>query len=248
MHGDHVLGLMGLLATCGMTAHARSMDIYGPRPIADYVREVSRRTQFQTNYPLEVHEVEPGLLFEDDEYTVACAPLKHRLPAFGYRVEEKDRPGHFDVERARELGIPSGPFYGKLKRGERITLDDGRTFEGADFCGPDLKGRSVVYCTDTTYCRSAVELARDADLLIHEATFADADEGLAIRSTHSTAAMAARVASEAGAHRLMLTHFSPRYFPGNQTEPEDLLREAQAVFTETEMARDFLSVDVERRE
>jgi ribonuclease Z len=248
MHGDHVLGLMGLLATCGMTAHARSIAVYGPRPIADYVREVSRRTQFQTNYPLEVHEVEPGLLFEDDEYTVACAPLKHRLPAFGYRVEEKDRPGHFDVERARELGIPSGPLYGKLKRGERIALPDGRTFDGADFCGPDLKGRSVVYCTDTTYCRSAVELARDADLLIHEATFADVDEGLAVRSTHSTAAMAARVALEAAARRLMLTHFSPRYFPGNQTEPEDLLREAQAVFPETEMARDFLSVDVERRE
>jgi ribonuclease Z len=248
MHGDHVLGLMGLLATCGMTAHARSMDIYGPRPIADYVREVSRRTQFQTNYPLEVHEVEPGLLFEDDEYTVACAPLKHRLPAFGYRVEEKDRPGHFDVERARELGIPSGPLYGKLKRGESIVLDDGRAFEGSDFCGPDLKGRAVVYCTDTTYCRSAVELARDADLLIHEATFAEVDEGLAIRSLHSTAAMAARVATEAGARRLMLTHFSPRYFPGNQTEPEDLLREARALFPETEMARDFLSVDVERRE
>ena len=248
MHGDHVLGLMGLLATCGMTAHARGIDIYGPRPIADYVREVSRRTQFQTNYPLEVHTVEPGKIFEDDEYTVECAPLKHRLPAFGYRVAEKDRPGHFDVERARELGIPPGPLYGKLKRAERVTLDDGRSFEGSDFLGPDLKGRVVVYCTDTTYCRAAVELARGADLLIHEATFAEADEGLAVRSTHSTAAMAARVASEAGARKLLITHFSPRYFPGNQTEPEDLLREARAVFPSTEMARDFLSVDVERRE
>ena len=248
MHGDHVLGLMGLLATCGMTAHARGISIYGPRPIADYVREVSRRTQFQTNYPLEVHTVEPGKIFEDDEYAVTCAPLKHRLPAFGYRVTEIDRPGHFDVERARELGIPSGPLYGKLKRGERITLDDGREFDGSDFCGPDLKGRVFVYCTDTTYCRSSVELASDADLLIHEATFAQVDEGLAVRSTHSTAAMAARVASEAGARKLLITHFSPRYFPGNETEPEDLLREARAVFPETEMARDFLSVDVERRE
>ncbi len=248
MHGDHVLGLMGLLATCGMTAHARGISIYGPRPIADYVREVSRRTQFQTNYPLEVHTVEPGKIFEDDEYAVTCAPLKHRLPAFGYRVTEIDRPGHFDVERARELGIPAGPLYGKLKRGERVTLDDGREFDGSDFCGPDLKGRVVVYCTDTTYCRSSVELAHGADLLIHEATFAEVDEGLAVRSTHSTAAMAARVASEAGARRLLITHFSPRYFPGNETEPEDLLREARAVFPETEMARDFLSVDVERRE
>jgi ribonuclease Z len=248
MHGDHMLGLMGLLATCGMTAHARSIDVYGPRPLADYVREVSRRTQFQTNYPLDVHEVREGTVFEDEEYTVSCAPLKHRLPAFGYRVTEKDRPGHFDVEKAGELGIPPGPLYGRLKRGERVTLPDGRAFDGADFCGPTIQGRSVVYCTDTTYCRSAVELSRGADLLIHEATFAEADEGLAVRSTHSTAAMAARVAKESGARKLLMTHFSPRYFPGNQTGPEDLLREARAVFADAELAHDFLSVDVGRRE
>ncbi len=113
---------------------------------------------------------------------------------------------------------------------------------------PTLSGRSVVYCTDTIYCRSAVELSRGADLLIHEATFAEADEGLAVRSTHSTAGMAARVAKEAGARKLLMTHFSPRYFPGNQTGPDDLLREARAVFPDAELAHDFLSVDVERRE
>ena len=152
-----------------------------------------------------------------------------------------------DVEKARELGIPSGPLYGRLKRGERITLPDGRTFDGADFCGPAQRGRTVVYCTDTTYCRSAVELARDADLLIHEATFAEADEALAVRSTHSTARMAARVAKEAGVQALVLTHFSPRYFPGNEVGPEDLLLEARSVFPATESAHDFLTIDVERR-
>lgn len=248
MHGDHVYGLMGLLATCGMAGHARGVSVYGPRGIEEYVREVSRRTQLHTSYPLEVNEVREGLIFEDEEYTVVCAPLKHRLPAFGYRVNEKDRPGHFDVERARAEGIPPGPLYGKLKRGEGVTLDDGRTFAGADFCGPDLKGRGVVYCTDTIYCRSAVELARGADLLIHEATFAEADEGLAVRSTHSTASMAGRVAKEAAVRKLVLTHISPRYFPGNQTGPEELLREARAVFPDAELAHDFLSVDVERRE
>jgi ribonuclease Z len=248
MHGDHVYGLMGLLATCGMAGHARGVSVYGPRGIEEYVREVSRRTQLHTSYPLEVNEVREGQIFEDEEYTVVCAPLKHRLPAFGYRVDEKDRPGHFDVERARAEGIPPGPLYGRLKRGERVTLPDGRAFEGADFCGPDLKGRSVVYCTDTIYCRSAVELARGADLLIHEATFAEADEGLAVRSTHSTASMAGRVAQESGARRLVLTHLSPRYFPGNQTGPEELLQEARAVFPGAELAHDFLSVDVERRE
>jgi ribonuclease Z len=248
MHGDHVYGLMGLLATCGMAGHARGVSVYGPRGIEEYVREVSRRTQLHTSYPLEVGEVREGQIFEDEEYAVTCAPLKHRLPAFGYRVDEKDRPGHFDVERARAEGIPPGPLYGRLKRGERVTLPDGRAFEGADFCGPDLKGRSVVYCTDTIYCRSAVELARGADLLIHEATFAEADEGLAVRSTHSTASMAGRVARESGARRLVLTHLSPRYFPGNQTGPEELLQEARAVFPGAELAHDFLTVDVARRE
>ena len=248
MHGDHVYGLMGLLATCGLSGHARAVTLYGPRGLSEYVRDVSRRTQLYTSYPLEVHTVEGGKVFEDEEYTVTCAPLRHRLTAYGYRVTEKDRPGHFDVARARELGIPPGPVYGSLKRGERVTLPDGRTFDGSDFSGPPLRGRTVVYCTDTTYCRAAVELARDADLLIHEATFAEADEPLAVRSTHSTAAMAARVAREAGARRLLITHLSPRYFPGNQTEPEDLLREARAVFPATELAQDFLSVDVPRRE
>lgn len=248
MHGDHVYGLMGLLATCGMSGHARRVDMYGPRALGDYVREVSRSTQFQPSYPLEVHTVEEGKIFEDEEFAVTCAPLKHRLPAFGYRVTEKDRPGHFDVERARELGIPPGPLYGKLKKGESVQLPDGRAFSGADFCGPALKGRSVAYCTDTIYCRNAVGLARDADLLIHEATFAEADEHLAVRSTHSTAAMAARVASESGARRLLLTHFSPRYFPGNQAGPDDLLQEARAVFPTAELAHDFLTVDVPRRE
>ncbi|HEX7956543.1 MAG TPA: MBL fold metallo-hydrolase, partial [Pyrinomonadaceae bacterium] len=118
MHGDHMLGLMGLLATCGMTAHASGIDVYGPRPLGDYVREVSRRTQFQASYPLTVSEVAEGPVYEDEEYAVTCAPLRHRLPAFGYRVTEKERPGHFDVERARAEGIPPGPLYGKLKRGE----------------------------------------------------------------------------------------------------------------------------------
>jgi ribonuclease Z len=247
LHGDHVYGLMGLLATCGMSGHARGVTLYGPKGLEEYVRDVSRRTQFQTSYPLEVVTVEEGRVFEDEEFTVECAQLKHRLPAYGYRVNEKDRPGHFDVERARAEDIPPGPVYGRLKRGERVALADGRVFDGKDFCGPDLAGRSVVYCTDTIYCRSAVELARGADLLVHEATFSTPDEHLARRSLHSTAAMAARVALEAGVRRLVITHFSPRYFPGNETEPGDLLREAREVFPATEMAHDFLTVEVERR-
>src|SRR5207253_1551662 len=116
----------------------------------------------------------------------------------GYRVEERERPGAFDVEKAREQGIPSGPVYGRLKRGETVLLPDGRSFDGRDFCGPQKRGRSLVYCTDTIYCQSAVELARGADVLVHETTYAICDEDLARRSLHSTTEMAARVAKEAG--------------------------------------------------
>ena len=248
MHGDHVFGLMGLLATCGMAGDARRIDIYGPPGLAEFVRESTRRSHTRFSYPAEVHTIEAGEVFADSEFIVSCSPLLHRVPAFGFRVTERDRAGHFDVEKAAALGVPAGPLYGRLKRGERVTLPDGREIEGRELCGPTETGRSVVYCTDTVYCRSAVELARDADVLIHEATFARRDEELARQSMHSTTEMAARVALEAEVRLLFLTHFSPRYIQGNETEPDDLLREARAVFPHTEMARDFLAVEVARRQ
>lgn len=247
MHGDHIFGLMGLLATCGMAGHARRIDIYGPRGLQEYVREVTRRSQTRFSYPAEVRTVEPGVVYEDEGYTVACGALSHRLPAFGYRVTEKDRPGRFDVERARSLGIPEGPLYGRLKRGETVALPDGRAVDGRDLTGPTEAGRVVAYCTDTVYCRGSVELSRGADLLIHEATFSRADADLARQSTHSTAETAARVALEAGARRLAITHISPRYAEGNEVTPQDLLAEARAVFPDTLLARDFLTVEVPRR-
>jgi ribonuclease Z len=248
LHGDHLYGLMGLLATCGMAGHARGIEVYGPRGLEEYVRESERRTQARFSYPVGVKTVGPAaaIVFEDEEYVVTCAPLKHRLPAFGFRVAERDRPGAFDVERAQREGIPAGPLYGRLKRGERVALADGREFDGADFCGPTEKGRTVVYCTDTIYCEGAVELARGADLLIHEATFAGDAEDLARRSLHSTAEMAARVAREAAVRKLYITHLSPRYVHAAPVTPEDLLREARAVFPDTELAHDFLTVEVPR--
>ena len=145
MHGDHVFGLMGLLATCGMAGHAERIDIYGPAALDPYVRETTRRSQTRFSYPAEVHTVEPGLVYEDDEFTVTCDALEHRAPAFGFRVTEKDRPGRFDVERARALGVPEGPLYGRLKRGETVTLPDGRTVDGRELTGPTEQGRVVAY-------------------------------------------------------------------------------------------------------
>lgn len=248
MHGDHIFGLMGLLASCGLAGNAQRIDIYGPPDLEEYLKASRRYSQTHFSYPVKVHTVRPGVVYEDEEYRVSCAPLKHRVPAFGYRIEEKDRPGHFDVDRAKALGIPPGPVYGKLKQGEVITLPDGRKINGADLCGPTQIGRKLVYCTDTIFCDSAVELAQDADVLIHEATFAHQDAELAYQRLHSTSTMAAQTALSANARQLIMTHFSPRYAPGNDTEVKDLLAEARMIFPRTEVASDFWTYEVPKRE
>ncbi|OLE51650.1 MAG: ribonuclease Z [Acidobacteria bacterium 13_1_20CM_3_53_8] len=247
MHGDHVFGLMGLLATRGMAGAYLPVDIYAPPEIEDYFIAATRYTRTQFSYPVTVHAVKQGVIFEDEDFIVDSLPLKHRITSFGYRVTEKDFPGHFNPEKAAALGIPAGPLYGRLKRGETIQLDDGREVSGAELCGPLQPGRRIAYCTDTIYCDNSVKLAKNADLLIHEATFSERDEDLAYRGLHSTTRMAAKVALEANAKRLIITHFSPRYAMEASVTPEELLQEARAIFPATDMAHDFLTVDVARR-
>ena len=247
MHGDHIFGLMGLLATCGLAGNPTQINIYGPPKLDEYLRACSRYSHTHLSYPINVHAVEPGIVYEDEEFIVSCGRLEHRITDFGYRVAEKDRTGRFDIEKAKALSIPPGRVYGQLKRGETVTLLDGRQISGAELCGPTEVGRKVVYCTDTVYCDGAVELAQDADVLIHEATFAHEDADLAFQRFHSTSTMAAQVALTANVKRLIMTHFSPRYAPGNNLELKDLLGEARAIFPNTEIAYDFLSYEVPRR-
>ncbi len=247
MHGDHIFGLMGLLASCGLAGNIQRVDIYGPPGLNEYLQAASRYSHTHFSYPIKVHTVTPGLIYEDEEFSVTCGALHHRITAFGYRIAEKDRPGRFDIEKAQRLQIPPGRIYGQLKRGEVVTLDDGRVIHGADLCGPTEIGRKIAYCTDTVYCEGAVKLAQDADVLIHEATFAHQDADMAFQRLHSTSTMAAQTALAAQAHRLIITHFSPRYTPGNPVEFRDLLKEARAIFPHTEMAHDFMDYEVPRR-
>ncbi len=249
MHGDHVLGLPGLLASLGLAGSCPGIDLYGPDPLRDYLEGVLRTTSTRINYPLRTHRVRQAaasgaLVLDDGDLTVRCAPLTHRVPAYAYRVDQKPRPGRFDVDRARALGIPAGPIYAELKQGRTVTLDDGRIIRGDSLCGPPRPGSSVVYCTDTVFCQAAVELAAGADLLIHESTFSHAEAAMAVARDHSTSTMAAQTALAAGVKRLVLTHLSPRYVAGNPVTPDDLLAEARSIFPDTLLARDFLSLDV----
>ena len=249
MHGDHVFGLPGLLASLGLAGTCSGIDLYGPDPLRDYLEGVLRTSSTRIGYPLRSHRVKEAassgaLLLDDDDITVRCTKLIHRIPAYAYRVDQKPRAGRFDVDQARALGIPPGPIYADLKAGREVVLDDGRIINGASLCGPERPGSSVVYCTDTVFSEAAVELAQGADLLIHESTFAHAEAEMAFARQHSTSTMAAQTALAAGVKQLMLTHLSPRYVPGNPVTPDDLLNEARAIFPNTDLAKDFLTVEV----
>ncbi len=252
MHGDHIFGLPGLLASLGLAGNSAGIDLYGPDPLESYINGVMASSSSRIGYPIKIHRVrefakKKTVLIDDDDFLVSCCPLNHRIPAYAYRVEQKPRPGRFDLELAQKLNIAPGPIYSALQRGERVQLEDGRIFEGKEFCGPSRPGKSMVYCTDTLFSESVVELSKGADLLIHEATYAHEDADLAYQRQHSTSTMAAQTATEAGVGQLVLTHLSPRYAPGNRITPHDLLNEAKAIFPNTLLAKDFLELEIKPR-
>ena len=253
LHGDHFNGLPGLLSTMALDRRERGLTLVGPPGIREYLDTLGRLKILFVNYPLEVREIggreqlaHPGspergltVVYETAEYSVHARPLDHRIFALGYRVEERPRPGRFDLERALTLGVPEGPLFGRLQAGTDVQLTDGRVVHPSDVLGPPRRGKVIAYCLDTRPCAASVELAGDADLLIHEATYTEDLTAEARDFGHSTAAQAARVAVESGAHQLLMTHFSTR-FP----DVTPLLEEAAAIFKETMIANDLLELEV----
>ena len=249
MHGDHIYGLPGLLATLGLSGNSKGIDIYGPSNLKNFISSALKNSYCKISFPLKFFEVENYAqtntnLFEDKFMEVKCASLNHRLPAYAYRVNEKDKPGEFNLDKAKKLNIPAGPIYGKLHSGQKVELEDGRILNGSDFCGEPRKGESFVYCTDTIFSKRAVELSKNVDLLVHESTFSEKDEEMAFEKLHSTTTMAAKTALLSNAKKLVLTHISPRYTPKSLVKPIDLLNEAKQIFPNTFLAKDFLTTKI----
>ena len=243
LHGDHFNGVAGLLSTMGLDRRTRPLMLTGPKGLREYLETLERLKVIFINYPLELNELDAfdGLVnaFETSDYTVTTRQLDHRLFALGYRVDEHSKPGRFNVQRALELGVPEGPLWGRLQTGEDVVNSSGKTVHPSDVLGEPRPGKSVAYCLDTRPCSAAIDLARNVDLLIHEATYTEEFAAEAQQYGHSTAGQAARTARDAGARRLLITHFSSRY-----PDPAPLLREAREIFPDTILAEDLLELEV----
>lgn len=241
MHVDHILGVVGLVRTMALQGREDPLRLWGPEGSSRVLRRAESLGADRLSFPLEYRELAPGESVRRDGYSISAFEAEHmRTPALGFALVEELRLGRFNPDRARELGIPEGPLWGKLHRRIPVTLDDGREIDPEQLVGPTRPGRKLIITGDTRPCDATVEAARDADVLVHECTFAEEEAARAKETGHSTAAEAARVALEAGVRRLVLTHISPRY---TRDAPE-LLAEARAVFPEVAVARDGLTVDV----
>jgi ribonuclease Z len=239
-HSDHFLGLIGLFRTMGLMDRKEGVTVYGPRPAQRVVQHALGVGVERTKFPVEIVEVRPGDRLTRGDYEIRVFPTEHRSDTVGYALVEPERLGRFDPEAARALGVPEGPLWGRLHRGQSVSLEDGRVVTSESIVGPSRPGRTLVYSGDTRPCAGVLEAARGADLLVHEATFGLDERDRALETGHSTAHEAAELARDAGVRRLVLTHISARY---NRDAPE-LLAEAQADFPAVTIARDGRPVDV----
>jgi ribonuclease Z len=243
-HADHYLGIIGFLRTLSMLGREEPLILYGPRPAATLLPQVIRLGVEDIALPVQVVEVAPGDVIRGDGYRIEAFATDHRIPSVGYALVEDPRPGRFDVGAAAALGVPPGPLFGRLQRGEPVTLPDGREIAPERVVGPRRPGRRVVISGDTRPCQATVAASEGADLLIHEATFGDAEQARAIETRHATAREAAGIARDAEVRRLVMTHLSSRY----DREPETLLHQAAEAFRHCEVAEDGLAIEVPLRE
>jgi ribonuclease Z len=239
-HGDHFFGVIGLLRTMALQGRTEPLRLWGPRGAQRMLRRTLELGMDRIPFPVQITELAPDERIPRAQYAIVPYAAAHGGGALGFALVEEERRGRFNPDRARELGVPEGPLWGKIHRGEAVTLEDGRVVAPSELVGPRRPGRTIVLSGDTRPCDETVRLASGADLLVHEATFGDEEAERAVETGHSTAREAAEIARRAGAARLVLTHFSARY----SRDASELLREAREVFPETAIARDGMEIEI----
>lgn len=241
MHGDHILGLPGLLQTMALLDRTRELDIYGPPGIKRFLTDIKKTVQFVLTFPVSIHEiVNPGIICDEEQYTVEAIKSNHVINSLAYALAEKPRPGRFYPKKAKALGIKEGPLWSELQKGKNVRLSNGRIAKPEDVMGPTRKGRKIVYTGDTRPFKDLAGFAADADLLINDCTLGDDLAERADEDGHSTPSQAAENAKKAKVKKLVLTHISARY-----DDTTLLLKQAKKIFRNTVVAEDFLRIELE---
>src|SRR5690349_16906077 len=244
LHGDHLYGIAGLISTLHLDGREEPLNVFGPEGLRTFLTAAFRTTDLDFKFGLKVHEFPRGFrgrVLDEDDYYVEGLPLDHSIFCLGWRFQEKDKPGTFNLATAEELGIPRGPMYGRLQHGEAITLANGRVITPDMVLGPARAGKSVAYCLDTQFSERSIRLAENCTALVHETTFGPDAVDMARERKHSTMEDAARVAKEAGVENLIATHFSSRY-DGRQVV--EIAEGSREVFERITIGRDLLEVEI----
>ncbi len=240
LHGDHVLGLPGVLQTMALMDRKEPVQIYGPPGIRKFLVCTKDTLNFGLTFPVEINEIlTEGEIVNQEDYMVTAVKSNHSISGFCYAFIEKPRPGKFYPKKAKALGVPVGELWSKLQAGKKVTLADGKVVLPSDVMGPPRVGRKIVYTGDTKPFEAFASFAAGADLIIHESTFDDSLSDKAVADGHSTPSQAAAEAKAASAQRLALTHISARY-----PNASLLLEQAKKVFEETVVAEDFMVVEL----
>lgn len=241
-HADHVTGLPGILMLSAQVDRKEPLYIYGPPKIAEYIETSRKVLDMYINYPIIVKEIAaPCVVHKGEGFQIRCFPLDHTKTCVGYTLEEENRPGIFNPEKASELGIPVGPLWGKLQKGEDVVTPDGKTVHPDDVMGKARKGRKFSFVTDTLYKESIAKEVKNSDLLICEGMFEEELIDQAKEKKHMTAKQAATIAKNSGSKRMAMIHYSPRY---TDKELSKLLEEAKEIYPDAELTHDRMHFEI----
>ncbi|MBQ6460181.1 MAG: ribonuclease Z [Exiguobacterium sp.] len=239
LHGDHVFGLPGFLSTRSALDGTAPLTVYGPKGLKKWLEATLRVTGSHLGYELTVIEYSDGDTFIQDDHLVTVRKLEHRFPSFGFRIDGPEKPGMLRVDLVRELGIPSGPIYRTIKESDRFEFE-GKWYDSKEYVTEPIPGKIVAILGDTIPCENAQKLADGADLLVHEATFMEAEQALARKYGHSTTREATALANACAVGKLIVTHISARYV-GRE---EEFVQEVVSDFPSSLVATDFLEYTV----
>jgi ribonuclease Z len=238
-HGDHILGLPGIIQSMAFRGRKNPLHIFGPKGLVEMINIIRNFGYFSLTFEIYMHEISDGIILEKENYGVSCSKMNHTVLNFAYNIYEKRRP-KFIREKALDLGVKPGPDFGKLQQGIAVKVGD-NIIRPEQVLGEERKGRKIVYSGDTSPSRQMVEFAKDADVLIHESTFEGIYGDKAYEMGHSTSVQAAEIAKKANVKKLILTHVSTRY------KNSDILEtEAKEIFGNSTVAEDFMQIEVKR--